>query len=141
MKHVLEVCADDLELFARFVDPELMANLRTIAEDSYARMPYGDAITVLQRSGKKFEFPVEYGVDLQTEHERYLTEEYCRKPVMVHDYPREIKSFYMRLNDDGQTVAAMDLLVPPYRRAYRRESEGRTPGGARTAPRRIRAAP
>ena len=112
VKHALAECADDLELFARFVDPELMANLRTIAEDSYARMPYGDAITALQRSGKKFEFAVEYGVDLQTEHERYLTEEYCRKPVMVHDYPREIKSFYMRLNDDGRTVAAMDLLVP-----------------------------
>ena len=112
VKHTLAECAADLELFARFVDPDLMANLRTIAEESYVRMPYREAITVLQRSGKSFEFPVAYGVDLQTEHERYLTEEYCKKPVMVHDYPKGIKSFYMRLNDDGETVAAMDLLVP-----------------------------
>ena len=112
VNHVLEHCVADLELFTRFVDPDLMANLRTIAEESYVRMPYSEAIAVLQRSGKPFQFPVAYGVDLQTEHERYLTEEYCKKPVMVHDYPREIKSFYMRLNDDGQTVAAMDLLVP-----------------------------
>ena len=110
--HVLAECAADLELFARFVDPDLMANLRTIAEESYVRMPYREAINVLQRSGKQFEFPVAYGVDLQTEHERYLTEAYCKKPVMVHDYPKGIKSFYMRLNDDGETVAAMDLLVP-----------------------------
>ena len=112
VKHALDECAADLELFARFVDTDLMANLRTIAEESYVRMPYREAITVLQRSGKPFEFPVEYGVDLQTEHERYLTEEHCKKPVMVHDYPKGIKSFYMRLNDDGETVAAMDLLVP-----------------------------
>lgn len=112
VQHALAECAADLELFARFVDADLMANLRTIAEESYVRMPYGEAITVLQRSGKSFEFPVAYGVDLQTEHERYLTEEYCKKPVMVHDYPKGIKSFYMRLNDDGETVAAMDLLVP-----------------------------
>ena len=112
VQHALATCADDLELFARFVDPDLMANLRVIAEDAYARMPYGEAITALQRSGRAFQFPVDYGVDLQTEHERYLTEEYCRRPVMVHDYPREIKSFYMRLNDDDRTVAAMDLLVP-----------------------------
>ena len=112
VKHVLVECAAALELFARFVDADLMANLRTIAEESYVRMPYREAIAVLQRSGKSFEFPVAYGVDLQTEHERYLTEEHCKKPVMVHDYPKEIKSFYMRLNDDGDTVAAMDLLVP-----------------------------
>ena len=112
VQHALAACAADLELFARFVDTDLMANLRTIAEASYVRMPYREAIAVLQRSGKPFEFPVAYGVDLQTEHERYLTEEYCQKPVMVHDYPRGIKSFYMRLNDDGKTVAAMDLLVP-----------------------------
>ena len=112
VQHTLAACADDLELFARFVDPDLMTNLRTIAEDSYERMPYGEAIAALRRSGRAFQFPVDYGVDLQTEHERYLTEEYCRKPVMVHDYPREIKSFYMRLNDDDRTVAAMDLLVP-----------------------------
>jgi asparaginyl-tRNA synthetase len=110
--HVMEHCAADLELFARFVDPDLMAHLEVIARASYVRMPYSEAIEVLQRSGKAFEFPVAFGTDLQTEHERYLTEEYCQKPVIVYNYPQEIKSFYMRQNDDGRTVAAMDLLVP-----------------------------
>ena len=137
VKHALAECAADLELFARFVDTDLMANLRTIAEESYVRMPYREAITVLQRSGKSFEFPVAYGVDLQTEHERYLTEEHCKKPVMVHDYPKEIKSFYMRLNDDGETVAAMDLLVPRIGELIGGMSARGAPGGARTAPRRV----
>jgi asparaginyl-tRNA synthetase len=110
--HIIEHCAADLELFARFVDPELMANLDVIANASYVRLPYAEAIEILQRAGKMFEFPVAYGADLQTEHERYLTEEYCQKPVIVYNYPKEIKSFYMRVNDDGRTVAAMDLLVP-----------------------------
>jgi asparaginyl-tRNA synthetase len=110
--HVMEHCAEDLELFARFVDPDLMRHLEAIAHASYVRMPYGEAIAILQHSGKAFEFPVDYGADLQTEHERYLTEEYCRKPVIVYNYPKAIKAFYMRLNDDGGTVAAMDLLVP-----------------------------
>jgi asparaginyl-tRNA synthetase len=110
--HVMEHCAADLELFARFVDPQLMAHLEVLVRETYVRMPYTEAIEILQRSGKAFEFPVDYGVDLQTEHERYLTEEYCQKPVIVYNYPKEIKAFYMRLNDDGRTVAAMDLLVP-----------------------------
>jgi asparaginyl-tRNA synthetase len=110
--HVMEHCAADLELFARFVDPNLMAHLEVIARASYVRMPYSEAIEILQRSGKAFEFPVAFGTDLQTEHERYLTEECCQKPVIVYNYPQEIKSFYMRMNDDGRTVAAMDLLVP-----------------------------
>jgi asparaginyl-tRNA synthetase len=110
--HVMEHCAADLELFARFVDKDLLKTLDVIAREAYVRLSYTEAIKVLQASGKAFEFPVEYGVDLQTEHERYLTEEYCKKPVIVYNYPKEIKAFYMRLNDDGRTVAAMDLLVP-----------------------------
>jgi asparaginyl-tRNA synthetase len=99
-------------LFARFVDTDLMANLEVIANATYVRLSYREAIEILQGAGKTFEFPIIYGADLQTEHERYLTEEYCQKPVIVYNYPREIKSFYMRVNDDGRTVAAMDLLVP-----------------------------
>jgi asparaginyl-tRNA synthetase len=110
--HVMEHCAADLELFARFVDPDLMRNLEVIAKATYVRLPYTEAIELLQRSGKKFEFPIHYGADLQTEHERYLTEEHFKTPVIVFNYPKEIKPFYMRLNDDDKTVAAMDLLVP-----------------------------
>jgi asparaginyl-tRNA synthetase len=109
---VLEHCHDDLELFAKFVDQNLMSILKTIAQEPYTRLPYAEAVEILKRSGRSFEFPVEFGFDLQTEHERFLCEEHFRKPVIVHDYPKDIKAFYMRLNDDGQTVAAMDLLVP-----------------------------
>ena len=112
VSYVMDQCATDLDLFARFVDKELMGNLDTIANQSYVRLPYTEAIEVLQKSGQSFEFPVEYGVDLQTEHERYLTETQFKKPVIVYNYPREIKPFYMRMNDDNQTVAAMDVLVP-----------------------------
>jgi asparaginyl-tRNA synthetase len=110
--HVMEHCAADLELFARFIDQDLMRNLELIAKTAYVRLSYTEAIAILQRSGKAFEFPIAYGVDLQTEHERYLTEESFKKPVIVYNYPKEIKPFYMRLNDDDKTVAAMDLLVP-----------------------------
>jgi asparaginyl-tRNA synthetase len=110
--HVMEHCATDLELFARFVDKDLMTNLQVIAGESYARLSYTEAVDILQRSGKAFEFPVHFGADLQTEHERYLTEEHFHRPVIVYNYPKEIKAFYMRLNDDKRTVAAMDVLVP-----------------------------
>jgi asparaginyl-tRNA synthetase len=110
--HVMEHCAADLALFARFIDQDLMRNLEVIANAAYARLPYTEAIEILQRSGKAFEFPITYGADLQTEHERFLTEEHCKKPVIVYNYPQEIKPFYMRVNDDDRTVAAMDLLVP-----------------------------
>ncbi len=112
VNHVREHCAADLDLFGRFVDKNLMANLEVIASKSYARLPYTEAVEILQQSKKDFEFPVSYGVDLQTEHERFLTEEHFQCPVIVYNYPKEIKAFYMRLNDDGKTVAAMDLLVP-----------------------------
>jgi asparaginyl-tRNA synthetase len=110
--HVLENCRDDLELFAKFVDKHLMASLETIVSETYVRLPYADAVDILKTSGRTFEFPVHFGVDLQTEHERFLCEEHFKKPVIVYNYPKEIKAFYMRLNDDDRTVAAMDLLVP-----------------------------
>lgn len=110
--HVIEHCSADLALFARFVDKDLMRSLETIANESYVRLAYTDAVALLQRSGQVFAFPVEYGTDLQTEHERYLTEKHFKKPVIVYNYPKDIKAFYMRLNDDGRTVAAMDVLVP-----------------------------
>jgi asparaginyl-tRNA synthetase len=109
---------DDLRFLQKNADPDrpeeqpLLANLAQIVDSSFVRLPYGEAIEVLTRSGRKFEFPVEWGVDLQSEHERYLTEEYCRAPVILYDYPRAIKSFYMYCNDDGRTVRAMDVLVP-----------------------------
>ncbi len=109
---LIDRCREDLELFARFVDKSLMKTLDTIIGTSYTRLPYTDAVDILSKSGKSFEFPVEYGMDLQTEHERYLCEEKFKKPVIVFNYPKEIKPFYMRINDDDRTVAAMDLLVP-----------------------------
>jgi asparaginyl-tRNA synthetase len=110
--YVREHCAADLDLFGRFVDKNLMANLEVIAGKPYVRLPYTEAVEILQKSKKDFEFPVSYGTDLQTEHERFLTEEHCQCPVIVYNYPKEIKPFYMRSNDDGKTVAAMDVLVP-----------------------------
>jgi len=111
-RHVMEHCRDDLELFAKFVDKVLMPSLEAIVSEPYVRLPYAEAVELLKRSGRSFEYPVEFGTDLQTEHERFLCEEHFKKPVIVYDYPREIKAFYMRLNDDNRTVAAMDLLVP-----------------------------
>ncbi|RTZ94915.1 MAG: asparagine--tRNA ligase [Deltaproteobacteria bacterium] len=109
---VMATCHEDIDLFARFVDKALMKTLDAIVNQPYARVPYTEAIDILTRSGKNFEFPVKYGMDLQTEHERYLCEKKLKKPVIVFDYPKEIKPFYMRVNDDDRTVAAMDLLVP-----------------------------
>jgi len=112
VRFAMEQCAEDLDLFARFVDQGLMERLRNIAENDFVRLSYTEAIELLRNSGAKFEFAAEWGKDLQTEHERYLTEQHFRRPVIVYDYPRDIKAFYMRQNDDGRTVAAMDVLVP-----------------------------
>lgn len=112
VRHVLDHCADDLELFGKFVDKTLMADLETLLREPFERVSYSQAMDILEASGRGFEFPVAFGSDLQTEHERFLAEEHFQKPVFVHDYPRTIKPFYMRLNEDGETVAAMDLLVP-----------------------------
>jgi len=111
-KYMLEHCAEDLTLFARFVDKGVQERLRFVVERPFQRVPYAQAIEILKSSGHKFEYPVDYGLNLQSEHERFLTEEHFKSPVTVFNYPREIKPFYMRLNDDAKTVTAMDVLVP-----------------------------
>jgi asparaginyl-tRNA synthetase len=110
--HAMEHCEEDLALFFQFVDKSLPALMDTLLKQKFARLSYTEAIEVLKKSKKAFEFPVEYGIDLQSEHERFLAEEYFKKPVFLTDYPKGIKPFYMRMNDDGKTVAAVDLLVP-----------------------------
>lgn len=105
-------CPDELELFAKFVDKELLARLDFVMERAFQRISYTNAVELLLRSGERFEFPVEHGANLQSEHERWLTEKHFKCPVTVFNYPKEIKPFYMRLNDDGKTVTAMDVLVP-----------------------------
>ena len=112
IKYVLDNCGFELEFLNNFVDKELLERLKSIYKAEFASVTYTDAIDILTQSGEKFEFPVSWGVDLQTEHERYLTEKHFKKPVFVINYPKDIKAFYMRLNDDGKTVAAMDLLAP-----------------------------
>lgn len=111
-RYALEHCEEDLGLCAKFVDKGLMERLKFVVERPFVRAPYSEAVEILRKSGKQFEFPVEYGVNLQSEHERFLTEEHFKSPVTVFNYPREIKPFYMRLNDDAKTVTAMDVLVP-----------------------------
>ncbi len=112
VRDIRENCVDDLGLFAKFVDKELLARLEFVLERPFQRISYEEAIKLLTASGEKFEFPVDYGLNLQSEHERWLTEKHCKCPVTVFNYPKEIKPFYMRLNDDERTVTAMDLLVP-----------------------------
>ena len=111
-RHALEHCAEDLALFGKFVDKGVHERLKFVVERPFVRVPYAEAVEILKKSGKQFEFPVEYGLNLQSEHERFLTEEHFKSPATVYNYPREIKPFYMRLNDDGKTVTAMDVLVP-----------------------------
>jgi asparaginyl-tRNA synthetase len=103
---------DDLAFFEKFVDPQAKKRLEALVTSKFERMDYTDAVRILERSGKTFEFPVSWGMDLQSEHERYLTEEVVKGPVAVMNYPKDIKAFYMRLNDDEKTVAAMDVLAP-----------------------------
>ena len=112
INHVLQNCRQELEFFNSFVDKGLLERLEKLSISDYEKVTYTEAIEILKNSGENFNFPVEWGCDLQTEHERYITEKVYNKPVFVIDYPKEIKSFYMRLNDDNKTVAAMDLLVP-----------------------------
>ena len=112
LKDVMATCPDELNMLNKFVDKGLLERLDHVANSDFARVTYTEAVELLQKSGKEFDYPVSWGVDLQTEHERYLTEEIFRKPLFVTDYPKEIKAFYMRLNDDDKTVAATDLLVP-----------------------------
>ncbi|MCL2219197.1 MAG: asparagine--tRNA ligase [Chitinispirillia bacterium] len=111
-KHALDNNKDDLEFFNRRVSPTVISNIESAASQSFERITYTEAIDKLLSSGNQFQYPVSWGVDIQSEHERYLTEVIFKKPVIVYDYPKEIKAFYMRLNDDGKTVGAMDILVP-----------------------------
>lgn len=112
IEYVLEHAPEEMEFFANFIDKGLMDRLLNVVNSDFARVSYTEAIDLLIQSGQQFEYPVKWGVDLQTEHERYLTDQIYKKPVFVIDYPKEIKAFYMRLNPDNKTVAAMDLLVP-----------------------------
>ena len=112
INYVLENAPEEIEFFNNFVDKGLLERLRHVASSDFGRVTYTEAIEILKKNNDNFDYPVEWGTDLQTEHERYLTEQVFKKPVFVTDYPKEIKAFYMRLNDDGKSVAAMDLLVP-----------------------------
>ncbi|MDW6093061.1 asparagine--tRNA ligase [Vibrio rhizosphaerae] len=111
-KAVLEERRDDLEFFAQRIDKEVISRLENFVESDFAQVDYTDAIQILLDSGKEFEFPVEWGIDMSSEHERYLAEEHFKAPVVVKNYPKDIKAFYMRMNNDGKTVAAMDVLAP-----------------------------
>ena len=112
ISQVLEHCEDDLAFFKQFVDQGVLARLQSVSGSEFVRLDYSEAIKVLSSAKRKFEYPVSWGLDLQSEHERYLCEEYVGGPVIVCNYPKDIKAFYMRLNDDGKTVAAMDVLAP-----------------------------
>jgi asparaginyl-tRNA synthetase len=111
-KAVLEESADDMAFFDERIEKGLIAKLQGIVETQFVRMDYTEAISILEKCGTKFDYPVQWGIDLQSEHERYLAEKHVGKPVILMNYPKEIKAFYMRLNDDGRTVAAMDVLAP-----------------------------
>ena len=112
IKYVTEHAPEEMAFFNKFIDKGLLERLDNVVKSEFAKVTYTEAVELLQKSGKEFEYPVTWGSDLQTEHERYLTEEVYKKPVFVIDYPKDIKAFYMKLNDDNKTVAAMDLLVP-----------------------------
>lgn len=112
IKYLLDNAPEEMEFFNNFIDKGLIERLTALVNSEFKHVTYTEAVDLLEKSGKKFEYPVKWGIDLQTEHERYLTEEIFKGPVFVTDYPKEIKAFYMRMNDDGKTVAAMDCLVP-----------------------------
>ena len=112
IRYVLDHCREDLEFFNQFIEKSVLATLEHVAESNFGHITYTDAVQELQKSGRTWEFPVKWGNDLQTEHERFLSEEVFKKPVIVTDYPKDIKAFYMRVNDDNKTVRAMDVLVP-----------------------------
>lgn len=112
IKYVMDECPEEMQFFSSFVDKGLLDRLTNVVSSDFGRVTYTEAVELLQKADKKFEYPVSWGSDLQTEHERYLTEEVFKRPVFVTDYPKEIKAFYMRMNNDGKTVAATDCLVP-----------------------------
>jgi asparaginyl-tRNA synthetase len=110
--YALEHCKEDLEFFNSMYDKELLKKLAFVIQNPFKRITYTEAVEILKNSGKKFEFPVEWGTDLQSEHERYLVEKHFECPVILYNYPKDIKAFYMRMNEDGKTVRAMDVLFP-----------------------------
>jgi len=112
VKWALEHCMDDLQFLNDLYDKELIERLKSVIDVEFERLTYTEAIEILQKSGQKFEFKVDWGVDLQSEHERYLVEKHFKKPVILTNYPKDIKAFYMKVNDDGKTVRAMDVLFP-----------------------------
>ena len=112
IQHALDKCMPDLEFFNQRIEPDLLRTLTHVVESGFERLTYTEAVKLLENSGEKFEYPVAWGTDLQSEHERWLTETKVGRPVILTDYPKEIKAFYMRLNDDEKTVRAMDVLAP-----------------------------
>ncbi|WP_290464115.1 asparagine--tRNA ligase, partial [Duncaniella muris] len=112
INYALEHCIDDITFLQDMYDKDLIERLKFVVENDFVRLTYGEGVKILEESGKKFEFPVHWGTDLQSEHERYLVEEHFKKPVILTDYPKEIKAFYMKQNEDGKTVRAMDVLFP-----------------------------
>ena len=112
IRYALDHCRDDIDFLAKMYDPELVNRLEFVLHNDFVRLTYTEGVEILEKSGRKFEFPVSWGTDLQSEHERYLVEEHFKKPVILTDYPRDIKAFYMKQNDDGRTVRAMDVLFP-----------------------------
>lgn len=112
IRYVMDICPEEMNFFNQFIEKGLFDKLNNVLNNDFGRLSYTEAIDILKKSGKKFEYPVEWGIDLQSEHERYLAEEYFKKPVFLVDYPKDIKAFYMKLNEDGKTVRAMDLLAP-----------------------------
>jgi asparaginyl-tRNA synthetase len=112
IRYVLDHCGEDLQFFNERIEKSVLSTLEHVAASNFGHISYTDAVQELQKSGKNWEFPIEWGSDLQTEHERFLSEEVFKNPVIVTDYPKDIKPFYMRVNDDGKTVRAMDVLVP-----------------------------
>ena len=112
VKHVLATCEEDIDFFNLRIDKTLRETLSNIVDNKFLRIPYTEAIEILINSGQKFDYPIEWGRDLQSEHERFLTEQHFKQPIILYNYPRSIKPFYMRCNDDEKTVTAMDVLVP-----------------------------
>lgn len=112
IRYALDNCRADIDFLSKMYDPELVSRLEFVLHNDFVRLTYTEGVDILKASGHKFEFPVEWGIDLQSEHERYLVEQHFKKPVILTDYPKEIKAFYMKLNDDGKTVRAMDVLFP-----------------------------
>ncbi len=112
VQYALDHCKDDIEFLNKMYDDTLIERLQGVLKEKFVRLPYTEGIKILEESGKKFEYPVKWGIDLQSEHERFLVEEHFKRPVILTDYPKEIKAFYMKQNDDGRTVRAMDVLFP-----------------------------